>query len=258
MDWWDTTTSTINGLRAVQISLGADVEHRAAALESTAQRDLLLFVLLALGTVAALGALALDCVRSVSAPLAELAQQAREVAGERLPRAVAAVQDADSGESPEPPAPLTVPRRAGAEVREVAEAFDRVQRAAFDLATEQAVLRRNATDSLVSLGRRNQNLVRRQISFINKLSTRTPTRPPSPTSSNWTTSPPECAATPRASSCSPGSPALVPGPPRWPSPTCCAPRSPRSRSTAGSPCAGSNPRTSAAPSSPKSPICSPS
>jgi hypothetical protein len=44
-----------------------------------------------------------------------------------------------------------------------------VQRSAFELATEQAVLRRNATDSLVSLGRRNQNLVRRQISFINKL-----------------------------------------------------------------------------------------
>ncbi len=51
----------------------------------------------------------------------------------------------------------------------MADAFDRVQRSAFELATEQAVLRRNATDSLVSLGRRNQNLVRRQISFINKL-----------------------------------------------------------------------------------------
>jgi len=169
MAWWDATTSTINGLRDVQIQLGVDVENRAAALESNAQRDLLLFLLLALVTVGALGALALDCVRSVSTPLAALAQQAREVAGERLPRAVAAVQDADSGASPGAPAPLVLSSRAGAEVRDVAEAFDRVQRAAFDLATEQAVLRRNATDSLVSLGRRNQNLVRRQISFINKL-----------------------------------------------------------------------------------------
>ncbi|MFF7946603.1 sensor histidine kinase [Streptomyces griseorubiginosus] len=169
MAWWDAATSTINGLRRVQVSLGTDVENRAADLESAAQRDLLLFALLALGTVAALGALALDCVRSVSTPLAELAQQAREMAGERLPSAVAAVQNADSGETPRPPAPLTLPGRTGSEVREVAEAFDRVQRAAFDLATEQAVLRRNATDSLVSLGRRNQNLVRRQISFINKL-----------------------------------------------------------------------------------------
>ncbi|MER6224705.1 nitrate- and nitrite sensing domain-containing protein [Streptomyces sp900105755] len=169
MQWWDAMTATINGLRYVQVSLGTDVENRASALEGTAQRDLLLFLLLALGTVAALGALALDCVRSVSAPLAELAQQAREVAGERLPKAVAAVQDGSYGEHPEPPAPLAVSGRAGAEVKEVAEAFDRVQRAAYDLATEQAVLRRNATDSLVSLGRRNQNLVRRQISFINRL-----------------------------------------------------------------------------------------
>ncbi|WP_327427615.1 sensor histidine kinase [Streptomyces sp. NBC_01236] len=172
MAWWDSMTSTINGLRDVQISLGADVENRAAGLESAAQRDLLLFVLLAFATIVALGGLALDCVRSVSTPLTDLAQQAREVAGERLPKAVARVQAASSGQSlapPAPPAPLAVSDKAGAEVREVAEAFDRVQRAAFDLATEQAVLRRNATDSLVSLGRRNQNLVRRQISFINKL-----------------------------------------------------------------------------------------
>jgi signal transduction histidine kinase len=169
MAWWDSMTSTINGMRSVQIGLGTDVENRAAQLESSAQRDLLLFLALVLGTMAALGALALDCVRSVSSPLVELAQQAREVAGSRLPQAVAAVQDGSSGEAPQPPAPLSVGDRAGAEVREVAEAFDRVQRSAFELATEQAVLRRNATDSLVSLGRRNQNLVRRQISFINKL-----------------------------------------------------------------------------------------
>ncbi|MHB9754676.1 sensor histidine kinase [Streptomyces sp. BYX5S] len=166
--WWDTMTSTIDGLRDVQVSIAADVEDRAAQLEASAQRDLLLFVLLALGVVAALGALAHDCVRSVSAPLTGLAQQARETAGVRLPRAVAAVQAAGDT-PPQPPAPLVLDARAGAEVREVAEAFDRVQSAAFDLATEQAVLRRNATESLVSLGRRNQNLVRRQIGFINKL-----------------------------------------------------------------------------------------
>ncbi|MFD0331910.1 sensor histidine kinase [Streptacidiphilus monticola] len=89
------------------------------------------------------------------------------MAGQRLPAAVAAVQ-AGGGEQPEPPR-VRVPDRSGDEVRRVAEALDQVQRVAYDLATEQAVLRRNATDSLVSLGRRNQNLVRRQIGFINKL-----------------------------------------------------------------------------------------
>ncbi|WP_448321729.1 nitrate- and nitrite sensing domain-containing protein [Streptomyces sp. CO7] len=167
--WWSSTTSTIDGLREVQVSLGHDVESRASELESDAGEDLVLFGLLALVTVAALGALALDCVRTVSGPLADLAQQAREVAGKRLPLAVAAIQNSNLREAPEPPEPLRVPAKAGAEVLEMAEAFDRVQRAAFDLATEQAVLRRNATESLVSLGRRNQNLVRRQLSFINKL-----------------------------------------------------------------------------------------
>jgi signal transduction histidine kinase len=167
--WWSSATATIDGLREVQISLGHDVESRASELESDAGEDLVLFGLLALATVAALGALALDCVRTVSGPLAELAHQARELAGRRLPLAVAAIQNSNLREAPEPPAPLRVPEKAGAEVLEMAEAFDRVQRAAFDLATEQAVLRRNATESLVSLGRRNQNLVRRQLSFINKL-----------------------------------------------------------------------------------------
>ncbi|MFF3908987.1 nitrate- and nitrite sensing domain-containing protein [Streptomyces sp. NPDC001848] len=141
MAWWESMTSTDDGLRAVQISLGKDVEERAAALESAAQRDLLLFVLFALGTVAVLGHLALDCVRSVSTPLAALAQQALEVAATQLPRAVAAVRSGTWVEHPGPPAPLAVPGRAGAEVRDVAEAFDRVQRVAFDLATEQGLLR---------------------------------------------------------------------------------------------------------------------
>lgn len=168
MEWWDAMTSTINGLRTVQISIGADIKDRADTLESDSLQQLLIFALVALGAVAALGGLALGTVRSVSGPLDSLARQAREVAGSRLPQAVAQVQSA-GGEQPKPPAPLALPVQTGEEVKLVADAFDQVQRAAFDLATEQAVLRRNATDSLVSLGRRNQNLVRRQISFINKL-----------------------------------------------------------------------------------------
>ncbi|WP_159039676.1 nitrate- and nitrite sensing domain-containing protein [Streptomyces sp. TP-A0356] len=152
MSWWQSMTSTVDGLRDVQISLGRDVEDRAAALEGTARCDLLLFVLFALGTVVILGHLALDCVRTVSTPLAALAEQTREVAGARLPRAVAAVRNGALGEPPGPPAPLAVSDRAGAEVRDVAVAFDRVQRLAFDLAIEQAVLRRNADGVLVVAG----------------------------------------------------------------------------------------------------------
>ena len=165
--WYKVLTETINDMRTVQISLGDDITARAQALQQQAQDELTLFALLALGTIVLLGGLAVGAARSVSAPLTALVREAAEVAGGRLPEAVASVQS--TGAAQEPPAPVVIPKHAGSEVRLVAEAFDRVQRVAFDLATEQAVLRRNATESLVSLGRRNQNLVRRQISFINKL-----------------------------------------------------------------------------------------
>ncbi|MER7027978.1 nitrate- and nitrite sensing domain-containing protein [Streptomyces sp. NPDC000404] len=165
--WYESATSTINGLRTVQLSLGKDITARAGELESDATRTLVFFAVLALGSIAALAALAIGAARSVSGPLGALTRQARDVAGNRLPAAVARVQK-ESG-APEPLGPLSVPSGSGTEIRQMADAFDQMQKVAYDLATEQAVLRRNATESLVNLGRRNQNLVRRQISFINKL-----------------------------------------------------------------------------------------
>ncbi|MFC1417860.1 sensor histidine kinase [Streptacidiphilus cavernicola] len=165
--WYQVLTETVNDMRTVQVSYSQDITMRAKSLQTDAEQQLLLFGLLALASFAVIGALAVACVRSISSPLASLAREAGEIATGRLPDAVALVQ-AGGGEQPAP-RPVEVPRRAGAEVRLVADAFDQVQRVAFDLATEQTVLRRNATDSLVNLGRRNQNLVRRQIGFINKL-----------------------------------------------------------------------------------------
>ncbi|MFI9647105.1 nitrate- and nitrite sensing domain-containing protein [Streptomyces sp. NPDC052040] len=139
---WKSADSALDGLRTVQLSLGRDVEDRAAGLEGAARRALVLFALFALGTVTALGRLALDCVRAVSTPLVQLAAQTRETAGIRLPLTLATVQHRGPGRTP-PPEPLAVPGRAAPEVLQVAAAFDRVQRLAYDLAVEQAVLRRD-------------------------------------------------------------------------------------------------------------------
>ena len=54
---------------------------------------------------------------------------------------------------------------------DVADALNTVQDSALDLAVEQAVLRRNIADSFVNLGRRNQNLLGRQLDFITELET---------------------------------------------------------------------------------------
>ena len=165
--WYNALTLTVNDMRTVQVAFGNEITARAQVLQADARRTLVLYGLLALFVFALLGTLAVACIRSISGPLAQLAQEAGEIATGRLPGAVARVQE--GGGEQQPPQPVAVPRRAGVEVRLVAEAFDQVQRVAFDLATEQTVLRRNTTDSLVNLGRRNQNLVRRQIGFINKL-----------------------------------------------------------------------------------------
>jgi len=105
---------------------------------------------------------------SITRPLRSLTRQAQEMAG-RLPVAVSAILDTPLGEDVQVPtvAPVEVVTRD--EVVDVAGALNKVQDTALDLAFEQAVLRRNIADSFVNLGRRNQNLLGRQLDFITEL-----------------------------------------------------------------------------------------
>jgi signal transduction histidine kinase len=91
------------------------------------------------------------------------------MAERHLPDAVHGILHAPLGEDVSIPDmdPVQVPSRD--EVGDVAEALNTVQLAALDLAVEQAVLRRNIADSFVNLGRRNQNLLSRQLDFITLL-----------------------------------------------------------------------------------------
>ena len=107
--------------------------------------------------------------RSITNPLRSLTRQARDMATERLPKAVQQVLDTPLGEDVVVPevAPIAVNTRD--EVADVAAALNTVQTSALDLAVEQAALRKNIADSFVNLGRRNQNLLDRQLDFITDL-----------------------------------------------------------------------------------------
>jgi len=102
----------------------------------------------------------------ITRPLRRLADDARAVADERLPETVATVLAAPSDDAIvlEP-----VRGRGGAEIVEVAEALNALQRRAVELAAEQAALRRSVADALVNLGRRMQQLLSRQIDTISQL-----------------------------------------------------------------------------------------
>ncbi|MFC9665002.1 nitrate- and nitrite sensing domain-containing protein [Nocardia sp. NPDC127606] len=165
--WWAQMTAVIDEQRTVQQVIGDDVGARAEQLRRDAALLLAAFALAALLAIAAEFALVFASIRAIVRPLARLATEADDVASTRLPEVIAAWHSAADAH-PDPPAPVRTPSGASVEIAAVAGALDRVQTTAFDLASEQALVRRNTTESMANLARRNQNLVRRQLGLISE------------------------------------------------------------------------------------------
>ncbi|WP_344137836.1 sensor histidine kinase, partial [Luedemannella flava] len=166
--WWAAMTTVIDAQREVQRAVGADIQANAEALRDDARTALFILIGLAAACMAGAILLVLASARAITRPLAALAAEADDIASRRLPDAVDQVQTTpDAGH--QPLAGVRLPDKASVEIRSVAHAFDRVQATAYALAGNQAILRRNTTESLANLGRRNQNLLRRQIGFISRL-----------------------------------------------------------------------------------------
>jgi signal transduction histidine kinase len=157
------------GYTAFRNDVTAELERQASAAQDDADQRLQRYIALAaLATLAALGATWLVS-RSITRPLRSLTGQAKEMAGERLPSVVLDILQTPLGDDVQVPVTVPVTVRTRDEVADVAAALNTVQDTAVDLAAEQAVLRRNIADSFVNLGRRNQNLLGRQLDFITEL-----------------------------------------------------------------------------------------
>ncbi|MFD3509650.1 nitrate- and nitrite sensing domain-containing protein [Nocardia sp. NPDC058666] len=165
--WWAQMTAVIDEQRTVQQTIGDDIRARAADLRRVAALTLAGFALAALLAIAAEVALVFAAIRAIVRPLARLATEADDVASVRLPEVIAAWHGGADA-APDPPAPVRTPPGASVEIAAVAGALDRVQTTAFELASEQALVRRNTTESMANLARRNQNLVRRQLGLISE------------------------------------------------------------------------------------------
>ncbi|MFE9787292.1 nitrate- and nitrite sensing domain-containing protein [Nocardia salmonicida] len=165
--WWAQMSAVIDEQRSVQQVIGDDVGARAEKLRLDAALMLAAFAAAALVAIAAEFALVLASIRAIVRPLARLATEADDVASTRLPEVIEAWHSAADAH-PDPPEPVRTPRGASVEIAAVASALDRVQTTAFDLASEQALVRRNTTESMANLARRNQNLVRRQLGLISE------------------------------------------------------------------------------------------
>jgi signal transduction histidine kinase len=157
------------GFMGLRDGLATGLNQRADELNDMAAGRERVYVGLAVITLGAALVLAWLVSRSITKPLRSLTRQAAEMAERRLPEAVDHILDTPPGEDVAVPhvAPVSVQTRD--EVADVAAALNTVQDTALDLAIEQAVLRRNIADSFVNLGRRNQNLLGRQLDFITEL-----------------------------------------------------------------------------------------
>jgi signal transduction histidine kinase len=144
---------------------------RADDLNAAAERMQMWFVVLAVVAVGVAVGVTWLVSRSITRPLRSLTGQATAMADHRLPEAVLDILDTPLGEDVEVPEVDPVAVHTRDEVSDVADALNTVQDSALDLAVEQAVLRRNIADSFVNLGRRNQNLLGRQLDFITELET---------------------------------------------------------------------------------------
>ncbi|WP_052424496.1 nitrate- and nitrite sensing domain-containing protein [Streptomyces fulvoviolaceus] len=167
--WWADMTTLVDALHGVQKQVGDDVRVRAEETGDAATRQLAGFVALGVLILAVATALAVFSARSITRPLGALADEADTVAGARLPDAVRRIQEADP-DDPLPPE-FEQPQLTGTarEITRLAAALRNVEHTAVGLAAEQAVLRRNSTESLASLGRRNQALLNRQLGLITTL-----------------------------------------------------------------------------------------
>ncbi|HEY0002451.1 MAG TPA: nitrate- and nitrite sensing domain-containing protein, partial [Actinoplanes sp.] len=164
--WWSALTTVLDDMLRLQQHVGSVIRVRAAELRDQAARRMGALGLVVLLCCAGSVYLALVESRSIARPLATLAADADRLAVARLPDAV---RRATAGEPDVPLPPVHAPPGASDEIRSMAAALDRVQATAYALATEQAVLRRSTAESLADLGRRNQNLLRRQLGFISRL-----------------------------------------------------------------------------------------
>lgn len=150
--------------------MAADILAAEADTVRTAAADRQqLFWLLALAVVALAIIVTWAVTRSITQPLKALRDGADDMARRRLPEAVRGLLDTPLGEDVTLPEVEPIVVKTRDEVSEVVSVLNDVQRTTLALAADQAVLRRNIADSFVNLGRRNQNLLDRQLEFISEL-----------------------------------------------------------------------------------------
>lgn len=162
--WTAIADDQTEALRRLAHAVAADASTEAQSSAESAGQRAALVAGVAVALVGLMVLLALMQSRRITAPLRRLAE-VTTLTREELPAAVEAisVRGAPSAELP------TVEQDSEDEVGAVAAAFAEVQDTVLDIARQQAQLRSALAETFVNVARRNQVLLARQLSFIDRL-----------------------------------------------------------------------------------------
>jgi signal transduction histidine kinase len=168
--WRETVDAALSDMRALELSLAdATVARAQPAAVWTIVR---LALAGGLGLIAVIASIvvSITTTRSLVRQLVRLRNAALELASYRLPRVVERLQQGERVDVAAEAPPLNF---GNDEIGQVGQAFNTVQETAVRVAVEQAELRRSIRDVFLSLARRSQALLHRQLGLLDSMERRT-------------------------------------------------------------------------------------
>ncbi|MEV1329930.1 nitrate- and nitrite sensing domain-containing protein [Micromonospora costi] len=168
-EWNDSATPAMQSLRDVIIAGGTDVVSRAMPVGIMVVVRLVLAAGLGLLAVIASIIVSITTARALLRQLERLREAAFRLANERLPNVVERLGHGEEVDVAKEAPPLEF---GDDEIGQVGKAFNVVQETAIRTAVEQADLRRNVREVFLSLARRTQALVHRQLTLLDAMERR--------------------------------------------------------------------------------------
>ncbi|TDC31575.1 nitrate- and nitrite sensing domain-containing protein, partial [Micromonospora sp. KC213] len=168
-EWNDAAESSLNELQKMVLANGDALVERATPVAVGVVVRLVLAAGLGLLAVIASVIVSITTARALVAQLQRLQVAAHKLADERLPSVVERLGHGEKVDVAKEAPPLDF---GDDEIGQVGQAFNRVQETAIRTAVEQAELRRNVRDVFLSLARRTQGLVHRQVTLLDAMERR--------------------------------------------------------------------------------------
>ncbi|HLT10203.1 MAG TPA: nitrate- and nitrite sensing domain-containing protein, partial [Micromonosporaceae bacterium] len=169
-DWQQVTSTALEELRELELLLTDRVVERATPAAIWTIVRLVLAGGLGLIAVIASIVMSITTARALVRQLERLRNAAHDLAEYRLPRVVERLQHGEKVDVAQEAPPLDF---GSDEIGQVGQAFNRVQETAIRVAVEQAELRRSVRDVFLSLARRSQALLHRQLGLLDAMERRT-------------------------------------------------------------------------------------